>query len=236
MKDATRTNIHCSPLGKRLRECTAATVTVAPACRSRNVRRRPLGGQPKCSTAPRCRRIVRVAILDERNSDRYSDQSSANYSMPPARNSLWQPVPASHKVRPGEVITCDFGELLPPEMTKIRPVVVISRQRANTGSPTLLVVPISSVAPGIVMNHHVELATNLSPWKTGIVTSWAKCDMAYAVARQRLSFIVRRGVRFTIRLSADELHRVRLGSSTVLFGNALGTGSSCPCQPLAGVV
>jgi uncharacterized protein YifN (PemK superfamily) len=146
------------------------------------------------------------------------------------RNSLWLDLPRSHKVRPGEIYQCDFSDLLPPEMVKIRPVIVVSRSRLTSAGSTILVVPISSTPPHVEAPHHVELAANVSPWKATTVTSWAKCDMLYAVARSRLSFIIRRGKQFKIRLDADELHMVRLAASSGFFGGQLTGVTGCPCR------
>lgn len=62
---------------------------------------------------------------------------------PAARNSLWLDLPKTHKVRPGEVYQCDFSGVLPPEMVKIRPVILMSRSRLTSDGSTILVVPIS---------------------------------------------------------------------------------------------
>lgn len=151
----------------------------------------------------------------------------------PNRNSLWVQVPDQHKLRAGEVYQCDFGDLLPPEMVKIRPVIVLSRSALNMPRSTVLVVPTSSVAPAQIRPHHFALTTDLSPWKTPAVNGWAKCDMIYAVSRKRLSFIVRHGKRMTLRVSPEELLRLRLAASSALFGSPLGGGTSCPCVGVA---
>jgi hypothetical protein len=58
--------------------------------------------------------------------------------------------------RPGAIVICDFSEgFRPPEMVKIRPVVVISPRRRTAQLVT--VVPLSSVAPLPVQPWHYQL-------------------------------------------------------------------------------
>ena len=47
--------------------------------------------------------------------------------------------------RPGTVVMCDFAGYVLPEMVKVRPVVVIARNRKNRQLVT--VVPLSTTAP-----------------------------------------------------------------------------------------
>jgi uncharacterized protein YifN (PemK superfamily) len=60
----------------------------------------------------------------------------------------------------GQVLMCNFGMAsVPPEMGKIRHVVVLSpRRRRNSG--TFLVVPLSTVAPNPIEPYHYRIRAN----------------------------------------------------------------------------
>ena len=85
---------------------------------------------------------------------------------------------------------CDFTVgFRPPEMVKVRPVVVISpRIAARPGLCT--VVALSTTAPDPVMQYHcqVDIRPRLPDWmqSDGV---WVKGDMIQAVAFHRLDFI-----------------------------------------------
>ncbi len=78
---------------------------------------------------------------------------------------------------------CDFAGYVVPEMIKVRPVVVIARNRKN--GQLVTVVPLSTTAPTTLEDHHHELAANPLPGKSG-VRCWAKCDMLATVSLARL--------------------------------------------------
>lgn len=152
---------------------------------------------------------------------------------PSFRFSLWSPLPATHKIKAGEIYSCDFGDLLPPEMTKIRPVVVLSRTKLNVINGTVTVVPLSTAAPVRSVNHAVRLTTDPSPWKGALSQSWAKADMMITLSKQRLGFVVWRSKRFHIQVTPGELLEIRLAASTVLFGGQLSGDAACPCLKAA---
>lgn len=85
--------------------------------------------------------------------------------------------------RPGTVVMCDFSGYVVPEMVKVRPVVVIARNRRNRQLVT--VVPLSTSAPSNLEDHHHQLSENPLPGKAP-VTCWAKCDMIATVSLARL--------------------------------------------------
>ena len=85
--------------------------------------------------------------------------------------------------RPGTVVMCDFSGYVVPEMVKVRPVVVIARNRKNRQLVT--VVPLSTTAPNNMEDHHHQLSANPLPGKAAVVC-WAKCDMIATVALARL--------------------------------------------------
>ena len=78
---------------------------------------------------------------------------------------------------------CDFRGYVVPEMVKVRPVVVLARNRKNRQLVT--VVPLSTTAPTVLEDHHHELSANPLPARPG-VRCWAKCDMVATVSLARL--------------------------------------------------
>lgn len=79
--------------------------------------------------------------------------------------------PALKRFGRWEVYQCDFGDLLPPEMVKIRPIIVVSRSRLTSAGSTILVVSVSSTPSEVQALQHLKLATNVSPWKPTPVVS-----------------------------------------------------------------
>jgi uncharacterized protein YifN (PemK superfamily) len=119
---------------------------------------------------------------------------------------------------PGEgmVLLCDFSTgFQPPEMVKVRPVLVLSPRARNR--QTCLVVPISTVAP-----RDPKLAgaafVPLSPRKYPFLhaESWAKCETVSTVSLARLFWLrdpqTGRGLDSrTTMLDAGDLERARRG-------------------------
>ena len=94
----------------------------------------------------------------------------------------------------GTVLCCDFSTgFSPPEMVKVRPVVVVSPKLA--GRPDLCtVVPISSVEPVPTLLYHHKMDPNSLTAKLQGTECWAKCDMLYTVGLHRLDRIKEIGV------------------------------------------
>ncbi|WP_312224637.1 type II toxin-antitoxin system PemK/MazF family toxin [Stutzerimonas nitrititolerans] len=90
-------------------------------------------------------------------------------------------MPLKYQPKEGSVLICNFEGFVEPEMIKARPVVVLRRHRHNTKLVT--VVPLSTTAPEILTDHHVELPCYM-PGPSAIC--WAKCDMVYTVSLARL--------------------------------------------------
>lgn len=88
----------------------------------------------------------------------------------------------------GSVVMCSFDGIA-PEMVKVRPAIILARNRQNNQLVT--VVPISTTAPNPVMPHHHQLTANPLPPKPGqqAPLCWAKCDMVETVALARLDRI-----------------------------------------------
>lgn len=84
------------------------------------------------------------------------------------------------------VLMCDFRGLVVPEIVKIRPVIVVARNRYNNQLVT--VVPVSTTAPALARDCHHELTVNPIPGNEHI-SSWVKCDMVMTVSLARLDRI-----------------------------------------------
>lgn len=87
---------------------------------------------------------------------------------------------------PGTVLLCDYGfSGIPPEMTKRRPVVVLSPRRRRTRG-TYLVVPLSRSVPRPIEPVHYRIVAGTYAFLDPRIDSWAKCDMVTAVSGERL--------------------------------------------------
>ncbi|HEY1773245.1 MAG TPA: type II toxin-antitoxin system PemK/MazF family toxin [Gammaproteobacteria bacterium] len=92
--------------------------------------------------------------------------------------------------RRGMVLACDFQTgFKPPEMVKVRPVVIMAEPTAHR--PGLCtVIPLSTTAPIPVMPYHHRMKAVSLPAAWGSRDVWAKCDMIYAVSCERLDRIL----------------------------------------------
>lgn len=89
----------------------------------------------------------------------------------------------------GMVLMCDFTGFVPPEMTKVRHVVVVSpRHRRNSGS--CLVVPLSTVAPNPVEPFHYRIPANTYSFFRKNTDVWAKADLLSHVSFGRLDRVL----------------------------------------------
>ncbi|MCA3598874.1 MAG: type II toxin-antitoxin system PemK/MazF family toxin [Methylobacterium sp.] len=96
-------------------------------------------------------------------------------------------MPLMYHPQPGEILLCNYDTgFLAPEMTKRRPIVVVSprlRRRDNL----LTVVPLSTTEPQPLEAHQCEIIlTQPLPAPFNEPRMWAKCDMIATVAHQRL--------------------------------------------------
>lgn len=128
----------------------------------------------------------------------------------------------------GDIVMCEFPPCFaPPEMVKMRPVVVISPKipgRLNM----VAVVPLSTTCPAPVLAHHCTIPIKLMP-KTFQATNedcWAKCDMVYTFCLSRLSLVKgRRDPKTKVRT----YEKARLDLATIqavrrCLGSSLGIG------------
>lgn len=91
---------------------------------------------------------------------------------------------------PGDLLICDFTTgFQKPEMVKKRPVVVIS-PRPRRSTQLCIVVPLSTSAPNPQMPYHHLLDNDSLPEYYRKHDNWAKCDMLYTVALDRLDRIM----------------------------------------------
>lgn len=99
-------------------------------------------------------------------------------------------MPIAFHPHPGTILICDFSTgFQPPEMVKVRPVIVLSPRRRT--SELVTIVPLSSTAPALRMPWHLELPVGAYPPARGPV--WAKCDVVVTVALRRLDRVRSRG-------------------------------------------
>lgn len=93
--------------------------------------------------------------------------------------------------QPGTILVCDFDGMKVPEMTKRRPVVVLSPNlKSRTGLCT--VVPMSTTAPIRAQPYHYRLRTIPPlPAPYSADEHWVKADMIYTVSFARLFLLFR---------------------------------------------
>jgi mRNA interferase MazF len=86
------------------------------------------------------------------------------------------------------VLMCNFDTgFRAPEMTKIRPVVVLSPQRHNAS--TCLIVPLSTTEPAPIESYHHLLDVMSLPSRLRSAPTWVKSNMVNAVSLDRLDRI-----------------------------------------------
>ncbi len=113
--------------------------------------------------------------------------------------------------RAGQIFICDFAKFTAPEMTKKRPVMVVSPRLPNRAE-IVTIVPLSTTAPRRPVDYAVLLSKDYSPLAVTASQVWAKCDMVLNVSRQRLtSYKTGRRKYMTPEATADDLQRVRQG-------------------------
>jgi uncharacterized protein YifN (PemK superfamily) len=103
----------------------------------------------------------------------------------------------------------DFSDLTEPEMTKFRPVIVVS-PRLPYRSEVVTIVPISLTAPRHELPFCYKLSRNYHPNEADDLPCWAKADMVTNVALRRLNgFKIGRRKWHYPQLSAADLVGVR---------------------------
>ena len=116
--------------------------------------------------------------------------------------------------KPGMLLICNFTGFQAPEMIKVRPVVVISPRR-RSGTRLCTIVPLSTTVPSPVEPFHHRMDPRSLPSRFRVQDSWAKCDMVYTVALDRLDRVrLRIGGRWTYcvpRVLGQDLDSIRRG-------------------------
>lgn len=111
--------------------------------------------------------------------------------------------------RAGQVLLGDFSDLQPPEMTKIRPVIIAS-PRLPHRSHIVAVVPVSLTPPQHDLPFCYRLSRNYHPEAPDDLPCWAKADMLMNVALTRINgFKVGRRKWEFPQLTAQDLAGVR---------------------------
>ena len=115
---------------------------------------------------------------------------------------------------PGMVLLCDYdlgrSIALPGEITKRRPVVVVSRRGRPVAEP-YLVVPFSTQAPLHPDRTHYRVPAGTYHFLARDTDSWAKCALVSAVGASRLDRLKSQGAYSAPRLAAADLRAIRLG-------------------------
>lgn len=126
-------------------------------------------------------------------------------------------MPLQYHPKAGAVLVCDFSRgFVSPEMVKRRPVIVVSPP-ISVRQGLCTVVPISTEVPRLRMPYHVELSALTLPAPFDAGPNWAKCDMLYAVAFERLDLFRTRSAEDSkrryveVHLAAADLLRIRKG-------------------------
>lgn len=96
-------------------------------------------------------------------------------------------MPLLYYPKPGEIVFCNYDTgFVVPEMTKGRPVVVVS-PRLRRRPDLVAVVPLSTTEPTPLESHHCELTLAIPlPAPFHSPKMWAKCDMIAVVSKARL--------------------------------------------------
>ena len=121
---------------------------------------------------------------------------------------------------------CDFNTgFNAPEMTKVRPVVVVSPLRSKR-MKLCTIVPLSTTEPVPVEPFHHMMDPLSLPGRFGQKRTWAKCDMLYTVSLARLNRATKRGGAATFRVLEADLDAIRVCVRVGLgLDTAPGTGS-----------
>ena len=97
-------------------------------------------------------------------------------------------MPLRYPPKPGQILICDFRGYLEPEITKKRPVVVVSpRSRSDR---ICSVVPVTHSAPMPLMEYHYLLPPSSIPIPgEEDRDQWVKCNLISTVSLDRLHYI-----------------------------------------------
>ena len=120
----------------------------------------------------------------------------------------------------GMVLICDFRGAVPPEMSKIRPIVVVSPNHPRRAG-LVTVVPLSATAPDPIRSFHYRLTR--APLPTGPAAVRAKCDLVTSVSIARLDRArIGRGEYLVGHVDDQELRQIRLAAARSFGVDAAG--------------
>lgn len=126
-------------------------------------------------------------------------------------------MPLQYPPLPGAIIRCDFHGLKEPEMTKSRPVIILSPKIKNINRTTFLAVALSTTEPTPSHNYHLKISLPGSILPEGIAREcWVKGDMVYSLCKSRMD-LYRLGkdkntgkrTYYTDRYTGDDLFNIR---------------------------
>ncbi|MEI6729757.1 MAG: type II toxin-antitoxin system PemK/MazF family toxin [Pseudomonadota bacterium] len=126
-------------------------------------------------------------------------------------------MPIKYPPLPGTILRCDFNSFKEPEMSKVRPIIVLSPKIKNTIRNTILVVPLSTTAPKPICKYHLQVSLPGDILPKGLQREcWVKGDMIYALSLERLSMyhfdrdkISGKRAYYECRFLGQELHDIR---------------------------
>jgi mRNA interferase MazF len=111
---------------------------------------------------------------------------------------------------PGDVLMCDFSTgFKPPEMVKVRRVVVLSPRNRARIPGTYIVVPISKTTPAPPEGCHCEFKPRSYDFFDPVESVWAKADMVVSVAAHRLDRVRLNGRYMRVQIRKADLQRVK---------------------------
>jgi uncharacterized protein YifN (PemK superfamily) len=117
----------------------------------------------------------------------------------------------------GTILICDFRGMVLPEITKRRPVMVVTPRLAFRDK-LAMIVPLSTTAPEHPQPFQVRLSRNYHPNEPEDLPVWAKCDLVCSVSFARLDrFDLGKRTFIAPKASDADLAAVRQG-----ILNALG--------------
>jgi len=96
-------------------------------------------------------------------------------------------MPITYHPKTGTIAICDFHGFIDPEMSKRRPVIIISPRYRNSYR-LCTIVPLSKTEPRPIMPFHYKI--NFShplPGYYNAPAAWVKADMLYTVSFDRLN-------------------------------------------------
>ena len=113
--------------------------------------------------------------------------------------------------RAGTLLICDFRGSILPEITKRRPVIVVTPRLPHRAT-LCTVVPTSTTAPEHPQPYHIRLSMNYHPNEPDDIPVWAKCDLLTNVSMVRLDrFRIGQRKYKTVKVSSEDLFAVRIG-------------------------